>query len=90
MCTVNSLATVCMFVHEGPTRADVQCLVSAAGRRRRPGVVNSGDFAEEDRNSGFEMRSTAEVYAMFEKFQNRNVPGEPLPVEIADGDCQAG
>ena len=62
--------------------------MNAAGRRRRPGVVNSGDFAEEDRNSGFEMRSTAEVYSMFEKFQR--MPGQPLPVEIADGDCQAG
>ena len=79
-----------MFVHEATTRAEVQRLVSAAGRRRRPGVVNSGDFAEEDRNSGFEMRSTAEVYSMFEKFQRGNRPGEPLPVEIADGDCQAG
>ena len=84
------MTAFCMFVHEGTTRAEVRRLVSAAGRRRRPGVVNSGDFAEEDRNSGFEMRSTAEVYSMFEKLQKRTMSGEPLPVEIADGDCSAG
>lgn len=65
-------------------------MVSFAGRRRRPGVVSSGDFAEEERTSGFEMKSTAEVYAMFEKWQQRNVKGEPLPVEIGDGDCHGG
>ena len=86
------MTAFCMFVHERTTRAEVRRLVSAAGRRRRPGVVNSGDFAEEDRNSGFEMRSTAEVYSMFEKLQKRkgNMSGEPLPGEIADGDCSAG
>lgn len=64
--------------------------ICAAGRRRRPGVVNSGDFAEEEATAGFDMKPTAEVYAMFEKWQQRNVKGEPLPVEIADGDCHAG
>lgn len=65
-------------------------VLPVAGRRRRPSAVSSVDYGE-DSTRGFEMRSAAEVAAMFEAWQQRNVAGEPLPVDIAEhGDCHAG